>query len=69
MRSLTQAAKFTSPASWASAARLAGSRTSAARASAAPRARRAAAWRGHGIGAATNFATRRLLARQRTCRA
>ncbi|CAG9214395.1 conserved hypothetical protein [Paraburkholderia tropica] len=58
---------MTSPSSWASAARLAGRRTPAARVSAAPHARRAAAARrGRGSDAATNFATRRLLARQRT---
>jgi hypothetical protein len=67
MRSLSQAAKFALRHAGAHAARFAGGRAQAA--SAAPRARRAGTLRSRHAGAATNFATRRLLARHRTRRA
>jgi hypothetical protein len=67
MRSPAQAAKFTLRQPSAYAARLAGGRTRAA--SAAPRARRSFTLCARHAGAATNFATRRLLARHRTRRA
>ncbi|NIE63416.1 hypothetical protein [Burkholderia sp. Ax-1719] len=67
MKTPEQAVKITLRHPFASAARLAGSRPRAA--SAAPRARRAGVLCARHAGAATNFATRRLLARHRTRRA
>ncbi|WP_322044523.1 hypothetical protein [Paraburkholderia sp. J67] len=67
MKSPEQAAKITLRDPFACAARLAASHQAAT--SAAPRARRASALSARHTGAATNFATRRLLARHRTRRA